>query len=330
MTNTRKWAVAIFTISVAALLVSAILGLFPIQGNSVEDRTVENQLGESRGITMSEGPKFTQAHSSDSITDVSWLLTEFEISGDSKFLAKAQLLFPDSIDVVILSALYAKSPDDKWLEKLEQLQPNNALPNLIRASLYAELSDKVRFAEEMEIGMSKSEFDTRYKPRLARIVDELLDSGRFPDSVFADGSLGNLDKPFIVRQGHILKMLVDNEDLFGGVDKTTLVSLEWAKRLQSMPVLNLTYLYFGGYLESRILERYQTDDLYGDEGKTVGDRREELIALANTVDRKLSKYDELILANKSTGSSDQILRRQFFSRVSADGEMAAVNWLMAQ
>jgi len=277
-----------------------------------------------------ENSEFLPVDSNNGNYALDRLLIEFGLSGDVKFLERAQALFPDDLDVVVLSALHAESEDSVWLKKLEGMQPDNSLPYLIRASFFAENSNMVRFKEQMQAALEKSKFDTRYRERLALIQDEMLETGRFPNGVFSDGSLGNLNGMFLKRHSHILDALLDNKALSENADGAISIGLAWANRLQSMPEHNLTYQFFGGYLESEILSGYNADELYpyGADGMTVGDRQEELKGIGDSLHSKISKYNALIL-NDSRNESDRILKRQFFSRLRADGEMAAVNWLMA-
>lgn len=88
------------------------------------------------------------------------LLAEFELTGDERFLEKAQLLYPDNPSVIFASALLADSPDSDWLKKLEELQPDNSFPNLARAAIYAKRKDTDLFAEELREALSKRDFNT--------------------------------------------------------------------------------------------------------------------------------------------------------------------------
>jgi len=258
--------------------------------------------------------------------DFGSLLTEFELTGSFKYLKRAAELFPNEPEVIIQMALFADSPDSEWIEKLEAIQPGNALPHLIRASLYAENSQVERFAEEMEVVIAKGAIDTNFRNRLSRIIDDMLETGRFPSEIIGDGSLGSMDKEFFQKVGRINTMFRNEEIILDDSEATNALALAWAKNMQSLPGLDLLNQHNGTWLEAEILQRYDDGDLYGTNGLTVGMRRSELRSERDVLYRKLVKYNEVLLTDRT----DSAVKRQFLSRVQSDGEMAAVNWLITQ
>lgn len=278
------------------------------------------------------------AQSIDDVVDLDDLLTEHGMSGDIAFLEKAKSLYPDDPSVVVLSALWADSEDSEWLDKLESLQPSNALPNVIRASFYAKKGRLDQFSAEMEKVMAKPDLNTGIEERLARKLDGMLQSGRLPNGLFefkqapggvwvSDGKYG-LDSSFSRHAGRVTKALFfDNADVFVGEDIASSTRLDWAKKLQSMPGLDWSYRSDGMGLELRVLNDYGIDDVYGSDGMTVGGRMEEIRKFFEYVDGDHDiKFNEMVVYD----NSNSVLKRKFFARLALDGERAARNWLVRQ
>lgn len=323
----KLWVLSGFGLLILFVLLRVSpIGQFLSIGNS-NTKSVAHQL-PSTGVTILPDlfERGFKSGKSFNAMDFGDLLTAYEMTGDFRLLERAVESFPDEPEIVIQMALLAVSPDSDWLKKLEVLQPDNALPNLIRASLYAEVSDLSRFAEEMEVAVSKETVDTNLANRLSRIVDEMLETGQFPHEIIGDGTLGSMDKQFSQRSGRIIATLGREKNLLGSEDATNALAISWAKKMQDIPGTSLLNRDNGTWLEAEILKRYNEHDLYGSSGLTVGERRVELKAEREDLYLKLVKYNELVLTDKT----DSILKRQFLSRVRADGELAAVDWLMTQ
>lgn len=298
-----------------------------------EDTNVD--LNQSVITFSSAGTNDASGHSTDasasgSAAILNELLTDFEMSGNVVFLRRAQSRFPNDVSVIILSTLWAESVDSEWLEKLEALQPNNALPNLVRASLFAKNSDVEGFSKEMAAALSKPEIDTNFKKRMSRILDEVLETGRFPEHIFGGGNMVGFDGKFASLSSSISRMFVDDRERLDGKRLDDSLAMEWAHRLQSSSTLDLMYRTAGLVLEATLLESYNDGDSYGDGDVTVAGRKDALLNEIDLNHRKIGKYFSMITGNASNTPHDLALKRQFIARLSTDGEMSAVNWLMTQ
>jgi len=66
------------------------------------------------------------------------LLAEFELSSDLRFLEAARAKHGNDPRFLMAAALASQSPDSAGLKTLEKTQPDNALPNILRAWMYAQ------------------------------------------------------------------------------------------------------------------------------------------------------------------------------------------------
>lgn len=153
-------------------------------------------------------------------------------------------------------------------------------------------------------------------------MDAILETGRYPDSV-----IGIADQAFWDRLTHGIDTLV-MKDNYGDLETRASLAPGLAQKLRSDGELSFSRDFTAHLIEAEILYKFKGDDLYGTDGVTVQDRLDEMKQLEADKGyfRKFKKYSDLV----SSPDVDPKLKAQFFMRMRADGELAAVNWLMGQ
>jgi hypothetical protein len=253
------------------------------------------------------------------------LLTQFESTADRKWLQEAQRLFPNDPQVILFSAVFAADVNDEWLRRLEDMEPSNGLPNLIRASLYATQGQTEKFQAELLKALSKEKWDTRSRQRMSAKLDAIIQSGQLPRSLI----LSHLDLAYFGKVIEMVKVMSQTPTLAGNQEEGDRLSLAVAQRIREQSSsFNMTSTAAGHRVELEILRKYDDGDLYGNEGMTILDRKNQIEEFGNWYHTKVlpSVYQQLV----NNPSSNPTLSMQFFARIRADGEMTAVRWLLNQ
>lgn len=251
------------------------------------------------------------------------LLADYLMTGDKAGLDRASQLFPGNRLIMLQRALVADRPDSIDLERLEAKDPNNALPNLLRACLYAEHGDLTRFKEELEVVMNKDKLVTGHRERQAAILDAIIakDVSDLDPDIYTGFDEGVFD-----HFGNAATALLRNPDLFGDDYDTAGYSVALARKLRSMVGSSLIYDVAAGQMEIDILRRLNPNDEIGAEGQTIGQRLTELEKRVQSGSHTVEKYIQPLMSS----DGDPVLRLQFFARVRSDGERRAVDWLANQ
>ena len=251
---------------------------------------------------------------------VAELLSSYELDGNLSTLAEAQRLFPDDKRVIQASCLVATSPSDPWLKKLEEIQPDNALPNIIRAALYADVGNPNGFRTEMEAVMSKKVLNIGARERQAAVLDRLLAQ---PGLISSKYIVSQLDETFMRQIDKIRLGFSKNPKLFGDEWSSASTAVFLAEKLRGMSDYNFTLGIGANYIEFEMLKNVGGSDAYGDTGMTVAQRQEELKKLLIDSQNRTNVFRKYVLAD----NADPARRLQFFTRMRADGERAAFKWL---
>lgn len=251
------------------------------------------------------------------------MLAGFLLTGDRTILEQAREQFPDHRLVLLQSALLADRPGSRDLALLEELDPENALPNLLRASLFAESGNLAQFREEMEVAMSKSKLDTGYRQRQALIMDHIIAENL--RDLDPDVYLG-LDNEVVNRFGHAAKAMANNPRLFGDEYESAGYAVALAEKLRAMGGGRQAYNLAAGQLEIEVLSRLDPRDEYVVEGKSIGERIAELERQVPAIRERMDKY----LAPLMSSDGDPLLRLKFFARVRSVGEAQALGWLAGE
>lgn len=251
------------------------------------------------------------------------LLAEFALNKKSDALQRAQALFPQDPDVILVSCLEATSPDSPWLAMLEQRQPWNAVPHLVRAGLYAQQRNLGQLAEELKKVLAKGAIELNSKTREAALIGLVLQQ---PAGLDVRESIGAFDHNYYTLVDQIRQALTQSPGLFGGELLTADVGLALAAKLRAVDGNTWTHPFMANHLEHELLRGLPPDDLYGTEGMTVAARKQALLAALEQQMSDVQLVGERIWASTANAG----MRLQFFLRLRSEGEQAAVDWLRLQ
>ncbi|RBP36631.1 hypothetical protein DES53_11670 [Roseimicrobium gellanilyticum] len=250
------------------------------------------------------------------------LLAEFALTQDEALLRKAQELYPGDPRVILVSCLEAKTPDSHYLTLLETLEPENPLPNLMRAGMYASAKELDQFADELEQLVEKEPIFNDVQERRMDMLDALESQGGVE---ITGDQVAHFDTNYLVKLNASIDFLMKTRDLYGDNEsRTDEVASKFAKLLRGSREFDLLYQSRAGLIEYTILHRQGTRA--GAEAQSV-ERKAQMEQIMAEVSRRLdagSKLSPLVFDPKS----DPGLRREFFVRLSQEGESAAVEWLL--
>lgn len=247
------------------------------------------------------------------------LLDAFYLTGNKQALQRAQELYPTDPNVILVSCLEARTSASPFLTALEKLDPNNALPHLIRAGLYAEQGNLKRLASELEKALSKDHLSLKGQERLNRLLDQMLAQPMAAE-------LSNVFNQFDHNYGKLMylmhKSLVANPSLFG--DEVTTIS----KGLQVVEKWRLSndmehFPIVADHMELDLLRIAQRIVNHGPEGQAVAARLE-------TVQAELSrKWESMSLISKRIWKKPADLNQvqAFLLHVRQQGVPATLNWI---
>ena len=246
------------------------------------------------------------------------LLALFELTGDMRYFEAAKKYHGDDSYFLTAAGLTAKAPNSPALKALEAAQPDNALPNILRAGMYASKKDWKGMKEEMEQAASKKELTMNTRERKAALLDLLIEDPNLPTS---KALMTETDFGFFRQLEAINRALDRNPNIFGGAAETASAGIGLALRLKNMDENNFSTMLVGNGLEIDLLSHVDKSFVYGDTDITVGQRLEQLGAAGVTTKRLGNLYQELYKP-----ITDANTQRQFFARVRSDGEIAALQW----
>jgi hypothetical protein len=291
------------------------------QGSVSQNTWSQPVADESNSETFEVGP----IQSSSTISaDYSELLAKYQTTGDKKWLEAAIASHSTEPAVIIVSAIVnsAKSTNS-WIDKLERLQPRNALPNLLKARLFAADNDLQNARKELEIALSKPDLDLATRSRKAAIIDLLLaDSshniqkafGSHPDWKFITGTINPLSR-----------LLRDKPEVFGGKENAAGLGLALAGKLRQLNGNERITSVTSNSIELGLLLRLSPDIVVDQHGLTVGQRISQINSEAAQVRRRSQLWNQVI-----SPAVDINTQRSFLLRVRADGDLAALDWLEKQ
>ena len=249
---------------------------------------------------------------------LSRLIAEYELTGDSRYLEIAKHRSENDPSYLICAALGAKRPDADALKKLEQAQPDNALPNLLRAGMYADKKDYPAMLDELRLGLQKPGLSLESRSRTEAILDTFLaDVSRATQST----TNSRLDQVLFDRMLPVTTALDKNWESLGSSEVASM-ELDLAKRLLQMDGQRLSNYLLANSQEGLLLEKLDPKMAYDENGMTVDDRRREI----GTVGAQNAQRLMLLSNSVFSPSTDAASLTQFFARARADGEIAALNW----
>lgn len=247
------------------------------------------------------------------------VLAEYDLTGDPRFLESARLRYSGDARYLMVAALVSKASDMEALDRLEAADPDNALPQILRAGRYAAKKDWNAMIEQLKLAESKPVLSLNGKERKAAILDLFIAE---PSRATNDALMQKADKSYYVTVETISAALSKNKDLFGGAENAATISINLANRLRTMADYDFSNRLYANALELEMLAGLDKALLYDDSGKTIEQRILEVNA-AGKESMKLGAFYSSIYKP----ATDLTTKKQFFARVRADGEMAALQWL---
>jgi len=246
------------------------------------------------------------------------LLAEFDLSGDVKFLDAAKKYFSNDSDYMIEAALAARTPDSNALSALEAKQPNNALPNILRAGMYANLKKWKEMYKELEIAYGKSELNLNTIKRMESKLDLFIEQ---PTRANLNTMTLNGDLQFLRSIQSLNAALRYNHHSVGGANNAARYGVDLAERLIDINKDNLINASVSQTLEFDVLRDLDPEIKFDDTGKTV---KERLIEIAASI-KFSSKYQSIFKKLFDIHIEPQT-RVQFFARARSDGQISALEW----
>jgi hypothetical protein len=281
---------------------------------AVLTESVPRNVAERSDINFSE-------HNGAKEGDVDTLLSEYIASQDPRILIEAVARWPNNKNLILEACLVADSPLSNDLSKFERSDPTNALPNLIRAGLYAEKNDLENFKKELMEILSKKSISFDERRRQAIMLDHLISRGE--SKVSAD-EYRSLDRTFYKSLQAIYHTLAGEPFLFGDEFKTAQVAVGFADILRALNSSSLSNEMMAAQFELLYLKKLNPSEIYSNNSKTIADRIAELEPKLKRQSNLAIKYAVPLLTEEGNAA----LRLQFFIRVRADGEKAAINWVV--
>lgn len=249
------------------------------------------------------------------------LLAEYELTGDLRFLEAARRKYGNDPRFLMVAALASKSPHSADLARLEASQPDNALPNILRAGMYAQKNNWKGLKEQLEQAAGKQSLSAGSPERKAALLDLLIAS---PNRAAYEAVSTKLDENFFSQIESIERGLNRNPSLFGDPAESASVGIGLAVKMRNMGGSDFAAWLASDNIELGLLgqvNNYDPSCLY-DTNTTVRQRMDQINAAA--ADK--TKWSA-ILASVFQPATDASTRVRFFARVRADGEMAALQWL---
>lgn len=251
------------------------------------------------------------------------LLAEYELSGDDRYLESARSRFKNDPSVQIFAALAADSPAAEAIANLERTQPDNAVPNLLRAGMHASNKDWEKMREQINAAFSKEKLSLNSRERMANVLDLIISEPRRLSSTSLSFQANGR---FNDQVESIVRALTGFPLEFGGSESAANLGIALAEKLRSTGENNYTWSRsMANGIESLMLIGLDPTARYRETEISI----EQRVMQLNNEGKKTRKLGELY-SSLFSSSMDSPTRAQFFFRMRADGEMAALNWLMQQ
>jgi tetratricopeptide (TPR) repeat protein len=255
------------------------------------------------------------------------LLGALRASGDDAFLTEAKEKFPNDPRVQFAAAFKSESAEErqKWLEKLKQSDPDNALANYLLASEYSKAGQTVQALQEINAAAGKRGFEN-YMVDAMQNAEEAYQAGGYsaPEAKAIAAMTAPLPEPARLKElGATLVGLAQQYQQAG--DATSAqgllqMSLELGHRLDQSPQVTVLQELVGMAIERKALEAMDPKTPYGSTGQKVQDQLDALTARRNTY-RELTTRSDLTLMSMS---DEEVAN--YYDRFTVFGDVAAMRW----
>lgn len=246
------------------------------------------------------------------------LLAEFEMGGDMRFLNAAKKRFGGDPLYLMTAALASKSPDSEALAALEAAQPDNALPNILRAGIYSGKKNWQEVIKQLQIAAGKKELKLNSRERMEAKLDLFIadPSRATPETLNLKGDLNFFNQMLALGE-----VVARSPEVLGGTTEAAEVGIDMALRLREMGEHDFTSGIVASSIETTVLMNLDPNASFGDTGMTVGQRLDQLRNDGKVLTNYLAIRREVFNPDTSPSS-----RAQYFARARADGELTALNW----
>lgn len=322
---------------VSAIAVAVGVGMYLAQRNDqAADRSIDNLpsyhgeapnrrateseslpvgLPQDKGVT---GVALRGDESGGAKDTVEALMALYDLTGDLRYLRDAQRKYGNDPRFLIVEALASENPNAETLGRLELADPDNALPNILRAGVYAKQKNWAEVVEQLEMAASKNVLTLDGRERKAAILDLLIADPTLP---IGESIRPKTDQNFYNLIEAISDQLATNPGAFGGPKAAASLGISLAQRMRTMGGEHDFWNgMFANTMEFGVLLSLEGHDAFDESGMTVEQRVDQLNSLGPENRKLASAYSTLQTADLNT-------RRQFFARMRADGEVAALQWL---
>lgn len=257
------------------------------------------------------------------------LLGALQASGDDALLKEAKEKFPDDPRVQFAAAYKADSPEERqrWLEKLKQSDPGNALADYLLAAEHFKAGQAQQALQEVAAAAAKPAMEN-YLVDFIQNAEEAYRAAGYSDAeakAVASSSALLPELANMKRVGVDLAELAKRYQQAGDETSAQAVlemGLNLGRRLGESPQTTLIEELVGIAIQRLTLNAMNPNAPYGDTGQTVQDQIDALKARRQVYKELTSKSQPIL-----TGMSDQDLSH-YFDRIKLHGETAALRWVI--
>ena len=291
-------------------------------------QALKESLENGEGVKVP--PEVAAAFVEKNRRSASSLLAAWQGTGDRAYLNEAAEKHPEDPRVQLMMAtLYAEGSDEKrkWLDRMKESAPDNALGSFLSAADYFGNSNRVQGLQDLSDAVKKSRFDTSTGTSMQDFEELLIEAGE-PALKARAVSVSSTLLPYLsklkalgVAVGETRASYMEAGDTASAA-ATLDMGLNLANRLNP-PEGGQTLIdsLVGAAVELIILNKMPPDELLPS-GETVASRiqtRKE----QRTAMKELAATSSTALENAS--EADMM---NYFERFKSQGETAAMKWLI--
>ncbi len=256
------------------------------------------------------------------------LLAASRILKDLSFVREAAKLDPKDPAVQLELALRGETPEEKSaaVAAFRDAAPGNSLGDYLAAHQAFQTGDAANAATALAQSLDNPLYADYTKKILDGSEQAFLDAGYEPTAAYA-ASLFSLT---LAHQQTVLSVarslqevqqeLIRSAD-FDAAEPTVVIGLTMGQRIQEQGPYNIDLL-TGIAIERMFLQQLDPLTQAGPGGQTAGDRLGALEAKMLELRDLSSRYPAIFM------QSDDATQAQYLAKVKADGELAAMRWLV--